>query len=99
MGNLGIGEIAVIAIFGLLIFGPHRLPEIARSVGGFIREFKNVTNSVTNELKMELDDKPRPARAESAATSIQPEAPETGASPAQAQISGTDPSQSSPLTH
>ena len=31
MGNFGLGEMAVIAIFGLLVFGPNRLPEIARS--------------------------------------------------------------------
>lgn len=60
MGNFGIGEMAVIAIFALLVFGPQRLPEIARSVGGFIREFKSVTSGITKEFQAEMDAAPRP---------------------------------------
>ena len=55
MGNFGLGEMALIAVFGLLVFGPQRLPEIARNVGGFIREFKAVASGVTQEFKAELD--------------------------------------------
>lgn len=60
MGNFGIGEMAVIAIFGLLVFGPQRLPEIARSVGGFIREFKNVSSGITKEFQAEMEASPKP---------------------------------------
>ena len=69
MGNFGLGEMAVIAIFGLLVFGPNRLPEIARSLGGFIREFKAVAGGLTEELKSELDTpaKVTPASVEPAA--------------------------------
>lgn len=60
MGNFGFGEMAVIAIFALLVFGPQRLPEIARSVGGFIREFKSVTSGITKEFQAEMDAAPKP---------------------------------------
>lgn len=66
MGNFGFGEMAVIAIFGLLVFGPQRLPEIARSVGGFIREFKSVTGGITKEFKAEMDASPKPKPAPAA---------------------------------
>lgn len=55
MGSFGFAEMAFIAVFGLLVFGPNKLPEIARSVGGFVREFKAATSSVTREFKAELD--------------------------------------------
>ncbi len=63
MGNFGVGEMVMIAVFGLLVFGPQRLPEIARSVGGFIREFKSVAGGLTDELKAGIDTpaKPKPA--------------------------------------
>jgi sec-independent protein translocase protein TatA len=40
MPNIGPLEIAVVAIIALLVFGPKRLPELGRSVGKGIREFK-----------------------------------------------------------
>lgn len=56
MGSLGAPEILVIAIVALLVFGPKRLPEIARSVGRAVREFKRATSEFTDELRSGLDD-------------------------------------------
>jgi sec-independent protein translocase protein TatA len=56
MGNFGPAEMLVIAIFALLVFGPRRLPEIARSVGKAVREFKKATSEFTQELTVELDE-------------------------------------------
>jgi sec-independent protein translocase protein TatA len=39
-GNIGPLEIAIVLIIALLVFGPKRLPELGKSVGKGIREFK-----------------------------------------------------------
>ncbi|WP_027725968.1 twin-arginine translocase TatA/TatE family subunit [Tuberibacillus calidus] len=41
MGSLGFGEILLILIFALFIFGPKKLPEIGRAAGKTLKEFKN----------------------------------------------------------
>jgi sec-independent protein translocase protein TatA len=48
--NLGAPEILVILVVALLVFGPHRLPEIGRQVGGAMRELRKVQNSVKSEI-------------------------------------------------
>ena len=53
MPNIGPLELAIVAIIALVIFGPKRLPELGRSLGNGLREFKA---SVTGENK---DDDPR----------------------------------------
>lgn len=41
MGNLGLSELLVIFIVGLLVIGPRRLPEVARGLGEAIRAFQD----------------------------------------------------------
>ncbi len=59
MGNFGPVEMLFIAVFALLVFGPQRLPEIARSIGKAIREFKKVSGDFNRELQMSIDE-PQP---------------------------------------
>jgi sec-independent protein translocase protein TatA len=39
-GNIGLPEIAIVLVIALIVFGPKRLPELGRSLGRGIREFK-----------------------------------------------------------
>jgi sec-independent protein translocase protein TatA len=39
-GNIGVPEIAIVLIIALVVFGPKRLPELGRSLGRGIREFR-----------------------------------------------------------
>src|SRR5712692_7399521 len=52
MGQLGFSEMLVIFIVALLVFGPKKLPELGKSLGKGIREFKKATD----ELKSNWDD-------------------------------------------
>lgn len=55
MGPIGLPEMLVIAVVALIIFGPRKLPELGRSLGRSINEFKRASN----ELKSTLDDEIR----------------------------------------
>jgi sec-independent protein translocase protein TatB len=54
MLNIGAGEIAVIMVVALLILGPKRLPELARGVGKFLREFRRQTDEVRTTIETEF---------------------------------------------
>jgi sec-independent protein translocase protein TatA len=47
--RLGAGEIILIVAAALLIFGPKKLPELGKSVGQAIREFKKSTKAITED--------------------------------------------------
>ena len=49
-GQLGFGEILLIMIVILLLFGAKRIPEVAASFGKGIKEFKKNINDVTHEV-------------------------------------------------
>lgn len=49
--NVGIGELVLILVIVLLLFGAKRLPDIARSLGESIRAFKDSMNDKNNDKK------------------------------------------------
>ena len=53
LGNMSIGEILVILLVILLVFGAKRIPELARSLGKASREFKDARDGVLTELEKE----------------------------------------------
>jgi sec-independent protein translocase protein TatB len=52
--NLGWGESAVLLVLALLVFGPERLPRMAAQAGRMVRQFKQMANGVTDDLKREI---------------------------------------------
>jgi sec-independent protein translocase protein TatA len=52
-GNIGLPEIAIVLVIALIVFGPKRLPELGRSIGDGLREFKS---SVSGEKRDDEDD-------------------------------------------
>lgn len=59
-GNLGMGELLIIMVVILLLFGAKRIPEIAGSMGKGIREFKKNINDATREVTSETMPKNEP---------------------------------------
>ena len=55
MPNIGVPELLIILAVVLLIFGPKKLPQLGRSLGGGLREFKG---AVTGRHKDDDDDEP-----------------------------------------
>ena len=53
-GGIGIGEWAVIFMIVLLLFGAKRIPEIMRSFGRGIKEFRNGMNEIQSEIESPL---------------------------------------------
>lgn len=58
MFGIGVPELILILIIGLVVFGPGRLPEIGRSVGKSINEFKRASddNAAAVHVKVEAEE-------------------------------------------
>ncbi|MGI6550227.1 MAG: Sec-independent protein translocase subunit TatA/TatB [Syntrophomonadales bacterium] len=58
MGNIGPWELVLVLVIALIIFGPGKLPEVAKSVGKGINEFKRASNEVKQQVQeaVSLDD-------------------------------------------
>lgn len=65
MGSFGFSEMAVVALIALLVFGPDRLPELARQAGRALARFRQETSKGVAELKRaaELEDLDRELKA------------------------------------
>lgn len=54
MFGVGLPEMAVIAFVAVVVFGPDRLPELARQAGRFLRQVKRLADSARDDLRQEL---------------------------------------------
>ena len=59
MPSLGFGEILVILVLALIIFGPRRLPEMGRTIGRSLKEFRRAATDLRSELEVDLDEPPK----------------------------------------
>lgn len=64
LGDIGFGEMMVIFLIVLMLFGSDRLPGLARSLGKGIREFKRIANNANSEIQRAIDveSQPQPSR-------------------------------------
>lgn len=53
LGNLGTGEIIIIAIVILLLFGGKKIPELMKGIGKGVKSFKDGLKDVEEEIKKE----------------------------------------------
>ena len=51
IGSLGFAEMAIIFVIALIVFGPRKLPELGRSLGTAMREFRRSLNEIQRELE------------------------------------------------
>jgi sec-independent protein translocase protein TatA len=76
MPNVGPMELVIVLIVALVVLGPKRLPEVGRSLGNGIREFKD---SIQNEGRhddpqLDVEDPPEPVTTAAAAAPAAPDA-------------------------
>ena len=62
MGNLGAGEIVILLLIVLLVFGANRLPDAGRAVGKGLREFKRALNETRDAVERPDETPPDPPR-------------------------------------
>ena len=53
-GSIGMPELVIILVIALIIFGPRKLPELGRSLGKSLGEFKRASNELRNTLEEEV---------------------------------------------
>ena len=57
LGNLGTGEIVIIAIVVLLLFGGKKIPELMKGIGKGVKNFKDGVKGLEDDIKRDDNDK------------------------------------------
>jgi sec-independent protein translocase protein TatA len=76
-GPLGLPEVLIILVLALLLFGPKRLPEIGRTIGRGLGEFRRASNDLRRTLEAEISLEEQPPRP----TPVKPTPPAAAAPP------------------
>ncbi len=76
-GSIGMPELIIIFMIALIIFGPRKLPELGRSLGKSLGEFKRASNELRNtldeEIRLEEQRATEPVKRPEATTASQPD--------------------------
>jgi sec-independent protein translocase protein TatA len=81
-GSIGMPELIIIFVIALIIFGPRKLPELGRSLGKSLAEFKRASNELKSTLEEEIRlDEQRTSFEASKAAATPPEATTTTIDP------------------
>ena len=88
MFGIGVQELIIIAIIALLIVGPKKLPDLAKTLGKGFRDFKNATEGVSEDLKDALKEEDKPKADDGLKDSLLLKRPDT--EEAKNEISGDD---------
>jgi len=64
LGSIGMPELIIIFVIALIIFGPRKLPELGRSLGKSLAEFKRASNELRSTLEEEIRLEDQKARVE-----------------------------------
>jgi sec-independent protein translocase protein TatA len=81
MGSIGMPEMLVILVIALIIFGPRKLPELGKSLGKSLAEFKRASNDLRNTLEEEIKVDEQQNAQKAAATAPLPALPAATATP------------------
>jgi TatA/E family protein of Tat protein translocase len=97
MFGLGAPELIFIFVLALLIFGPKKLPQIGRTIGKGMAEFRRASTELQRAVNTEIDDPPprrsTPPRAEAPPAETPPPAPAEPRAEAGVEAEATTPSQ------
>jgi TatA/E family protein of Tat protein translocase len=88
-GSIGMPELIIIMVIALIIFGPRKLPELGKSLGKSIGEFKRASADLQNTLEQEIKLEEQKAAAAAAPPAPNPQ-PATGADESPTVARGTD---------
>ena len=80
-GSIGMPELIIIFVIALIIFGPRKLPELGRSLGKSLAEFKRASNELKSTLEDEIRLDEQRAEAAKTAAAAPPAAAPTAAPP------------------
>ena len=80
-GSIGMPELIIIFVIALIIFGPRKLPELGRSLGKSIAEFKKASNELKSTLEEEIRLEEQRSTLDAAKAAAPPPAVSTAAIP------------------
>jgi sec-independent protein translocase protein TatA len=91
MGSLGITEVLLILVIALLVFGPGKVPEVARGLGKALRQFNKFSSGLTAEFREEFEKEfdPAPAAQDNKQVGSGQALDDSGSAPVETEQAGT----------